>query len=166
MKRAKSASRAVALSRLRERFGDGVVEVTVGIHDDEIHVDRRGRTEKTSSIARRLEFGTIKNIDGAAGAVIIPPRPFLRPAVDENSMKWRSIVDRGIRDGVNLLEIANKVGSVAVEDILASLIAVEDPPLSPKTLEARKRHGNDSNKPLIDTGQLFDQVTARVKRRK
>jgi len=87
--------------------------------------------QQVAYIAQIQEFGHGK----------IPPRPFMRPAVDKNKSKWfdyaafqaQRIID-GHTDGKTAM---TKLAKLAAEDVQESMNAVKSPPLSDITLWAR-----------------------------
>ena len=100
-----------------------------------------------AEVARDNEFGTLK----------IPPRPFFRNAIDENTPKW---VDFLGRDLVNTNDAGisyNRLGEIARGDIVESITKLNTPPNSPKTIALK-----GSSNPLIDTGFLRANVTFKV----
>lgn len=131
-----------------------------------------------AQVAMWQEFGTGK----------IPPRPFMRVAVAENTKKWRELMASGakaILKGTRTLDdVMNMIGTEAENDIARAIEAVTSPPLSPITIELRamRRKGivitgrtvgeaaekiksegytppNVSAKPLIDSALLFSSVS-------
>lgn len=72
----------------------------------------------------------------------IPPRPFMRPAQDQNKEKWSAqftrVVKAAINGAIDLEQGMEQVGMVAAGDIRKAIKAVTAPPLSPLTLLIRK----------------------------
>ena len=96
----------------------------------------------------------------------IPPRPFMRPAKMEHAQEWK---DQFAKAAKNLHkgrkseeDIMNKLGDQIISDIRQAIMDVHFPPLKEKTLKARRRKGNYSNKPLIDTQRMFDTLDKKV----
>lgn len=116
----------------------------------------------------------------------IPPRPFLKPTIEENKDRWGSVgkklvqqVSTGNLDALDALE---GIGAVAEMDLRATIAQITEPELSPITVLLRKWRkagrtitgktvgeaahaiaegvdpGSD-NKPLNDTGYLLASVT-------
>lgn len=100
----------------------------------------------------------------------IPPRPFMRPAEQQNKEKWVAAIARGARaaiDGsVTIDHALEQIGMVAAADVQKAIKAVTAPALSDATIRARaskkKTKGNVSSKPLVDTGQMIQAVTSVV----
>lgn len=100
-----------------------------------------------AEVARDNEYGTLK----------IPPRPFFRNAIDENTPKW---VDFLGRDLVNTNDAGisyNRLGEMARGDIVESITRLNTPPNAQRTIEQK-----GSSNPLIDTGFLRANVTFKV----
>ena len=102
----------------------------------------------------------------------IPPRPFMRPTITREENNWRHIIEiealqifAGKSTATKLFEI---LGLIASGDIGKSIAAVFTPPLSPITIANRKFKRADKktkgalDKPLIDTGIMFETVTYKV----
>lgn len=107
--------------------------------------------QTVAAVALRQEFGTAK----------IPPRPFLRPCVDQRGKAWADHVCQVIlkcNGREELKEMWNGVGEQMVRDIKGSIDRVSDPPLSPFTVKRRAAKGNPSTKPLIDTGKMRESI--------
>ncbi|MDC9591176.1 hypothetical protein PSI23_18245 [Xenorhabdus sp. XENO-10] len=99
----------------------------------------------------------------------IPPRPFMRPAINENQAKYRELLARAAQAAINgnlsVVDGLTQVGSVAAGDIKLAIRAVTTPPLKDSTVKARAgRHskGTATNKPLVDTGQMLQAVAFSV----
>lgn len=100
-------------------------------------------------VAALNEFGTEK----------IPPRPFFRNAVAENSEKWPGFVAAALKannyDAGKALDI---VGQEIQEEVQDSIRSNTPPPSASATVEAK-----GFARTLIDTGHLLNSVTHRVK---
>ena len=111
----------------------------------------------------------------------IPARPFIRPAIADNTVKWKSIAADGMRSVVRGKTQAAKVlevlGEVIKEDIQYSITRVYSPALAQSTVDARiSRRANHSGrysavqarsitKPLIDTGYMQATVSYEITRK-
>lgn len=97
----------------------------------------------------------------------IPPRPFLRPAKMKHAQEWKEYFQKGIKNiykGTKREEeILEELGDRIIADIRASILEVYNPPLKEETLKRRKRRGNFSQKPLIDTKRMFDTLEKKIK---
>ena len=93
----------------------------------------------------------------------IPPRPTIRPTIEAQQGAWRNImgqavrgIPKGTRTAFDCMEL---LGLQAAGDIRASIAALTSPALKPATLAARRRRGNSSTKPLVDTRVLLPTLT-------
>lgn len=124
-------------------------------------------------------FETSKYEDGTPVAYVatiqefghgaIPARPFMRPTMQQQREEWKSTLKKGfkrvVNDQMDAEEMLLAFGLSAAGDVASSIEAVTAPPLSQATLEARqakKKTEGVSNKPLVDTGQMIQSVTAQV----
>lgn len=96
------------------------------------------------------------------GTKHIPKRPFIAPALVKNRGKYLKLAGKSfipiVRGKKTTNQLWHLVGQEAVKDVQNYMITATFTPLSPKTI---KRKG--SSKPLIDTGQLRQSVTYKVK---
>lgn len=114
-----------------------------------------------------------KNVSGDfSQVVIIPPRPFIGPALKKNNSKFADQMEKSssqVLDGSKSLfkafsELALSVRS-AIQDEIKS---VSSPPLSEATIKNRlsklkdKQMTSSLSKPLIDSGKLFRSVSYKV----
>lgn len=132
-------------------------------------------------VAAIQEYGSPK--------VGIPPRPFMRTMIAEKSPSWpkalKGLLKANDYDAARALDIA---GEGIADQLRESIIALQEPALSPVTLMLRKMFGNDhsritfadvtearrrvkagesyagvSTKPLVWTGHLLNSVDHDVK---
>ncbi len=96
----------------------------------------------------------------------IPPRPFFRPAIRKNEVKWRKFATQLVQrilDGKLLAQDGMEaLAEFAAEDVKQSINDVWSPKLKERTLAARRAKGNFSEKPLIDTKLLIRSVQGRA----
>ncbi len=97
-----------------------------------------------SQVAFWQEFGTKS----------APPRPFFRPAIEENKSKWINLVDSGanavLEGRASMADVFGKLGLMAETDV-RNKIAGQHTPLSPVTLALRrlKNEGQEINGTLV-----------------
>lgn len=121
----------------------------------------------------------------------IPPRPFMRPTVQEHRDEWvRSMgafIPKVLRGQADAEDVLEAVGAQAAIEIQAQIAQVSSPALSPITVMLRKwrkdgktitgktvgeaaaavKAGEDpgsDNKPLNDTGYMLASVRSAVNR--
>ena len=102
-------------------------------------------------------------------AIVIPPRPFMRPTVTRERQNWLNLMTSGAKAVLAGNEtgysVMDKIGQRAAADIAVSIRNVTEPPLKPGTIAARKRRHADQttlgllDKPLEDSGKMFEEVT-------
>lgn len=119
-----------------------------------------------SSIAYLQEYGGI-TVDEEGEKAFIPPRPFLSPTYHSKRNEWAKKMASGIRDEIksgegDSIKAIKKVAEDAKSDIVQKIESIHNPPLAPLTIHLRKKRGNHSRKPLIDTGQFVKSVEARI----
>lgn len=149
------------------------------------------RTSNASAIKKVLEelgrkeikvgfFESAKYPDGTPIAYVaaiqefghgpIPPRPFMRPAEQQNAAKWQKGIAAGVKAALNgsitIEHALEQVGMVAAGDVRKAIKAVTAPPLADSTISARQRRLKGkkaaSIKPLVDSGQMIQAVTSAV----
>ena len=100
----------------------------------------------------------------------IPPRPFMRVAKMEHEKEWKEQMAKsmkGVHKGRKTEKQAlDELGETVVKDIRQAIMDVYFPPLKDPTLKARRRKGNYSEKPLIDTQKMFDSLKYEYKEKK
>lgn len=99
----------------------------------------------------------------------IPARPFMRPTIAAKQNEWKAIAQQGAEQIVKGNQTVNGVlellGQKAAGDIKRTITRITEPPLSPKTIAARRAKRSDHNtiglltKPLIDTGYMLNSLT-------
>lgn len=128
-------------------------------------------------VATIQEFGAHFTKYGAkAGdySTVIPPRPFMRPTVIREILRWTELMAAGAKAVLAGKSTASKVmediGLRAAADIARSITLVKSPPLKPSTIAARKRARSDKKtrglltKPLVDSGIMLSTVTNTVEK--
>lgn len=125
-------------------------QVKVGFIDGATYPDGTS----VSMVAAVNEYGRPENSQ--------PPRPFFRNAISDHEGEWKETIARGIRAGVSVDQVLEVVGAQIQGDVQASIAALMAPELSGATVAARKRKGNDSTKPLVDTKVMIGDVNYEV----
>jgi hypothetical protein len=96
------------------------------------------------------------------GSKTIPARPFMRPTIAKQSKHWGVIVKNLIKPDAQAEDIIELVGLRMQGDIRKTITEITTPPLSEFTLEQRLERGNNSEKPLNDTGYMLATLTSMV----
>ena len=97
-----------------------------------------------ASVAKWQELGTIH----------IPPRPFMRPTIENKQESWVRFVNQQSAKGVPTDKIFAQLGELIKGQIITKIGSVNTPPLKKTTIKAK-----GSSKPLIDTGIMRRSVT-------
>lgn len=100
------------------------------------------------------------------GTKRIPARPFFRPTIDEKTPDWRGLIMRAAlssaASGSSVVPMLEVIADSAAADVFEYVSRLESTALKPSTVAARNRRGNTSDKPLIDSGYMIDQIKGRV----
>jgi hypothetical protein len=99
----------------------------------------------------------------------IPPRPFMRPAIEHNRQKWGKTAGQGakaiLRGLASAEQVMGALAAMAAGSIQQEIVAVASPPLKKATIAARRRRLSDKHttgnltKPLVDSGLMLASVT-------
>jgi hypothetical protein len=162
-----------ALEAIITKMGDGSVEV--GFMKEAKYPDGT----PVAAVAYWQDMGTPS----------IPPRPFFRNMVKEDSPGWPEIMARTAKQAkFNGPIVLDRIGEKIEGDLRKSIIDTEEPALSPVTLMLRKMFGNQPQNitfdsvmmarakvaagqegatgtqahPLIWTGHMMNSITHRV----
>lgn len=98
----------------------------------------------------------------------IPPRPFIMNGIEDKKNDAIKVLAKGIKVALNsnnskgINDGFENFGKEMVQGIKDSIDKVQSPPLRPYTIGKRKMRGNDSIKPLIDTGEMKEATTYKV----
>lgn len=137
------------LDRIKRVARDYTTKVEVGYFGNQKH----GKSPITvRQIATYHEFGTKR----------MPKRAFVAPALQKNRMSYLKLagkqITRVIRGRQTTTNVWNMLGDKAVKDVQDYIATGRFAPLSPITAK-RKGH----SVPLLDTHQMYDNVTYRIK---
>lgn len=117
-----------------------LTQIIAGLGDRKLQVGwfesaRYDEGTPVAGVAAIQEFGS------ASGG--IPPRPFLRPTVAENSYDWIKILETGLKrvlvGKADTTKLLNILGLRASGQVRKTISQLTDPPLSPITLALRKQ---------------------------
>lgn len=157
--------------------------ITVGIHE----ADTRREGQEAG---QRDAAGKFKAIEGLTNAQIgtkhefgigVPQRSFLRAGIDELQDRIEARMEEAIVIAISdqdPMPFVEKLGVGVVGELQARMAKGIDPPLSPYTIEQRRKRAagtlkrgpankqfGDRETPLIDTGQLRASITSVVSER-
>lgn len=120
------------------------------------------KSQKRGTGSNRVEMGAVYFwVD--QGTRSIPPRKTLEPALKDfkdypalTRGMFSSAVRGSIRNGLN------RVGVELSEAVKKEVRRLRKPVLARSTLSSRRKRGNTSDKPLIDTGMLVKAIDYKV----
>ena len=101
----------------------------------------------------------------------IPPRPFMRPTIQEKQNSWQSLAASGAKAIIagtqTISSVLDALGQRAAGDIRRTISKITSPALAMSTLRARASRkkttiGAVSRKPLVDTGTMIQSLTSTV----
>lgn len=102
----------------------------------------------------------------------IPPRPMLKPTVDDNEAAWaqtaRILADKVVKGKLSVRKLMEQLGALAAGNLRTTIGEVMNPPLAKKTIEARQRKKERGEpigsltKPLQETDLLHTSVQHKV----
>lgn len=143
------------LDRIRSTARRFTTKVEIGYPDGAMH-----KPSITSESARSIALTDLAAIHELGLGV--PKRPFIEPSLKANRKKYLAYAGRQITPIIRRKQSLNNtwqtIGTMAVADIQKYMVTAIFTPLAPATI---KRKG--SSKPLIDTGQMRQAITYRVK---
>lgn len=153
---------APLLKTIIEGFGD--LRLRVGFFDTARYPDGT----PVAYVAAIHEFG--------APGQGIPPRPFMRPAAEQNGPEWNRQMAAGAaavaRGAYTPQQVLDQIGGLAAGNVSEAIAAVTAPPLKEATIEAKARKYADGGakgpgslgKPLVESGLLIQSPTYVVDR--
>lgn len=129
--------------------------------------DKTGR-DVFAKASRKRGITKVRNVVIPAHTVTVPPRPFLRTAVNQFSGRWASVMEHELagratsRGGVQ--DALDSLGEVMAKDVQELINTTSlPPPLAPSTVAAKKAGGSPHPEhALIDTGAMLRAIRYEV----
>lgn len=122
--------------------------------------DLKGDNPKTTILEYAVynEFGTKH----------IPPRPFMRNAIESNSQAISNYIEARVNDILEgqitgrkaLMQIGEYIRGLIIQSIATATNWAE--PLSPKTLKAKLKEGSNNDKTLIEDRYLIKSIRYQI----
>ncbi|MCF2638465.1 hypothetical protein I6E31_00615 [Fusobacterium varium] len=122
--------------------------------------DLKGDNPKTTILEYAVynEFGTKH----------IPPRPFMRNAIESNSQAISNYIEARVNDILEgqitgrkaLMQIGEYIRGLIIQSIATATNWAE--PLSPKTLKAKLKEGSNNDKTLIEDRFLIKSIRYQI----
>lgn len=122
------------------------MQVKVGFIDGATYPDGT----PVAMVATVNEFGRPENNQ--------PPRPFFRNAISAHENEWAGTISRGIEKGIDTQTVLSVVGEQIVGDVVESIATLMEPAIKDSTIANRRKRGNESIKPLVDTKVMIHDV--------
>ena len=148
----------VGLVAAIQEFG---ARVTIPEHEQTVYrMLNKAQTEflKAGRFVKKSKANWSETYTIGEYTVNIPPRPFLRNTINENSAHWvqqiASLLQANNYDAKKVLRL---MGPEIVGQVQASIEKMQDPPNAPSTV-AKKGFNN----PLIDSGKMRREVNYEV----
>lgn len=104
--------------------------------------------------------------------IVIPPRPFMKPSVEDNKEDLIGQIEQVSRKFLNgqisEQQAAEMIGAEAAGNIKKAIAKVNAPPLKASTVRRKRNQYADKSitgaltKPLMDSGVLFDSVDSKA----
>ena len=118
---------------------------------------REGSKTTVAQYAAYNEFGTTK----------IPPRPFLRPTMEERQEEWTEAVKGSVSSSLKSGQFNNRsilelIGEGAVKDVKARIMSNVLPPNAPSTVARKKAKGIEPIRTLVETGLMHASVEFKI----
>ena len=128
-------------------------------------------SNKKSRFVRNDSVGPVHGVT-QAHEIVIPPRPFMRPAIEKNKIAWAKFLAKGAKRVLKGQSTAENVlkllGLNAQGEIQGAISDVQEPALAASTIAARKSKRADKKtlgsltKPLIDSSYMRTSVSYTV----
>lgn len=120
---------------------------------------RDGGGASVAEYAMYNEFGTTR----------IPPRPFLRPAMEERREGWTEAVAGAMSSSLkggqfNNRSVLEVIGRNAVKDVQLRILSNTPPPNAPSTKARKAAKGISPIRTLVETGLMHDSVEFKIEK--
>ena len=127
-------------------------KISVGIVSPSNHNGRNGHQLDMAKLYAYQDLGTRK----------IPKRETLKPAImKSNLVSMAESVFIGIANGRGAVALGD-IGAKLRMNVKREIMTITSPALKESTLSNRRRYGNSSTKPLVDTKQLVNAIGYKV----
>lgn len=144
-------TKGIAALKILDEMSDMTIEV--GFHEGQVADD--GSTP-LAAIAYWNHFGTVSE----DGSVAIPARPFM-DALEKQSDQLSAFCTSAVQNATDAADATKKIGAKSVGMIQKEITDGQWVPNAPSTI---KKKGSD--KPLIDTGRMRQEVHYVIKKGK
>ena len=137
-------------------FEEPQLTLSVGIWNK---ATQDGGGASVAEYAAYNEFGTTR----------IPPRPFLRPAMEERREEWTEAVASSMSSSLkggqfNNRSVLEVIGRNAVKDVQLRILSNTPPPNAPSTKARKAAKGISPIRTLVETGLMHDSVEYKIEK--
>lgn len=132
--------------------------INVQAHTKELYFKQGKNGVIGTKFVKKSQSNFAQTAQVGAYTVFIPPRPFMRNAIEANSKNWSQQFKEAIKNTGSIDQALEILGEKVKEDIQDSIRNFSDPPNAKSTI---KKKGFDA--PLRDTGTLLNHVSYEVK---
>lgn len=136
--------------------------INVPEHTKSLYFRQSKNGEVSPRFVKKSESNFMQKATVKAHTIVIPPRPTFRPAINDHEKEWQNTVVNGLKKGDSTRGVLLRVGEQIKGDIVGNIYAIQEPPLAPRTIAARRKRGKTSTKPLIDTARLVKSISFEV----
>lgn len=145
----------------------GKYDLLVGVPADEDRTSGEGSTARDKGTVNNATLAYIHNTGSPSQN--IPARPTLLPGIDDAKDKITGRLKDGAKGALDgskdrVEKSFMAAGQAAVDAVKRRIRSNTPPPLSPKTLAARRRRGQRSTRTLVDTAQYLNSHTFVLKK--
>lgn len=119
--------------------------------------EKNGQFNRNGRFVKKKKSNFAQDVVIPAHDVVIPPRPFMRNAVQKDQATWAKVLQDSMEKGLSLRKCMKNVGVAMQTSIAKSINEIQDPPNAPSTV--RKK---GSAKPLVDTVYLKNSIAYEV----
>lgn len=146
--------------------------ISVPERQSDVYFHQRADGSVGRRFVKKEKSNFAQSVKVKAHTIVIPARPFMRPAVADNRAEWRKKLGDRAKDVLQgdapPDHMLDQFGLAVSGDIRKAITKVISPPLSPKTIKRKmrklkgKRGPGSVTKPLVDTGLMLSSVTHEV----
>lgn len=132
--------------------------ITIPAHEKELYFKKGKDGSVGNKFVKKSKSNFAQTASVGEYTVFIPPRPFMRNAIERNSSVWSKVFKDAIKRTGSIDQALAILGEKVKEGIQDSIREFSDPRNAPSTIRSK---GFDA--PLRDTGTMLQHVAYEVK---
>lgn len=132
--------------------------IQIQAHTKELYFKQGKNGAIGNKFVKKSKSNFAQEVNVGAYTVFIPPRPFMRNAIENDSGNWSKVFKEAIKRTGSVDQALAILGEKVKESIQDSIRTFTDPPNAKSTI---RKKGFDA--PLRDTGTLLNHVAYEVK---